>query len=61
MNGPDPIKHPGELISGDFTTAEEPFALFAAWFAEAVERRYRRCLAAAPAASAPATSRGGAV
>lgn len=35
MNGPGPIKHPGELISGDFTAAEEPFALFAAWFAEA--------------------------
>lgn len=35
MNGPSPIKHPGELISGDFTAAEEPFALFAAWFAEA--------------------------
>jgi len=37
MNGPNPIKHPGELISGDFTAAEEPFALFAAWFAEAVQ------------------------
>lgn len=35
MNGPDPIKHPGELISGDFTAAEEPFALFATWLAEA--------------------------
>jgi pyridoxamine 5'-phosphate oxidase len=35
MNGPDPIKHPGELISGDFTAAGEPFGLFAAWFAEA--------------------------
>jgi hypothetical protein len=32
-----------------------------AWFAEAVERRYRRCLGAAPAASAPTTARGGAV
>jgi hypothetical protein len=30
-----------------------------AWFAEAVERRYRRCLAAAPAETAPATARGG--
>lgn len=36
MNGSDPIKQPGELISGDFTAAEEPFELFAAWFAEAV-------------------------
>jgi hypothetical protein len=30
-----------------------------AWFTEAVERRYRRCLAAAPAESAPSTARGG--
>ncbi len=37
MNGPDPIKHPGQLISGDFTEAQEPFGLFAAWFAEAVK------------------------
>jgi pyridoxamine 5'-phosphate oxidase len=37
MNGPDPIKHPGELISGDFTAADEPFGLFAVWFAEAVK------------------------
>src|SRR5947209_9526982 len=29
------IKHPIPLTSGDFTEAEEPFALFAAWFAEA--------------------------
>ena len=36
MNGPEPIKHPGQLISGDFTEASEPFGLFAAWFAEAV-------------------------
>lgn len=35
MNGPDQIKHPSQLISGDFTEAQEPFALFAAWFAEA--------------------------
>lgn len=28
-------KHPTELTSGDFTAAEEPFALFAEWFAEA--------------------------
>lgn len=37
MNGPDTIKAPGELISGDFTTAGEPFDLFAAWFAEATK------------------------
>ena len=37
MNGPDTIKTSGELISGDFTAAEEPFELFAAWFAEAVK------------------------
>jgi pyridoxamine 5'-phosphate oxidase len=30
------IKHPSQLTSGDFTAAEEPFALFADWFAEAV-------------------------
>jgi len=31
------IKHPPSLTSGDFTAAEEPFALFAEWFAEAVK------------------------
>jgi len=30
-----PIKDPTPLTSGDFTAADEPFALFAAWFAEA--------------------------
>ena len=30
------MKHPSQLTSGDFTAAEEPFALFADWFAEAV-------------------------
>ncbi|MGB3867041.1 MAG: pyridoxamine 5'-phosphate oxidase [Xanthobacteraceae bacterium] len=29
------IKHPTELTSGDFTTAENPFGLFAEWLAEA--------------------------
>src|SRR5580698_7867560 len=29
------IKHPTPLTSGDFTAAEEPFALFGDWFAEA--------------------------
>ena len=28
-------KHPTELTAGDFTAAEEPFALFAEWFAQA--------------------------
>jgi pyridoxamine 5'-phosphate oxidase len=37
MNGPDQIKHPSELISGDFTAAGEPFELFAAWLAEATQ------------------------
>ena len=31
------IKHPPPLTSGDFTEAQEPFALFAEWFAEAVK------------------------
>ena len=31
------IKHQVPLTSGDFTAAEEPFALFAEWFAEAVK------------------------
>jgi pyridoxamine 5'-phosphate oxidase len=35
MTSPDSIKTPGELISGDFTAAQEPFALFAAWLTEA--------------------------
>jgi pyridoxamine 5'-phosphate oxidase len=31
------IKHPTPLTTGDFTQAEEPWALFAEWFAEAVK------------------------
>jgi pyridoxamine 5'-phosphate oxidase len=31
------IKHPTQLTSGDFTAAEEPFALFGDWFNEAVK------------------------
>src|SRR5271155_4545440 len=31
------IKHPTQLTSGDFTAAEEPFALFGDWFAEAAK------------------------
>ncbi|HVY56539.1 MAG TPA: pyridoxamine 5'-phosphate oxidase [Xanthobacteraceae bacterium] len=35
MSHTEPIEHPSWLTSGDFTEAEEPFRLFAAWFAEA--------------------------
>jgi pyridoxamine 5'-phosphate oxidase len=35
MSDAAPIEHPSWLTSGDFTEAEEPFRLFAAWFAEA--------------------------
>src|SRR6202044_2383577 len=31
------IRHPTQLTSGDFTAAEEPFALFGDWFTEAVK------------------------
>ena len=31
------IKHPSQLTSGDFTAADEPFALFGEWFAEAAK------------------------
>ena len=31
------IKHPAPLTSGDFTAAEEPFALFDAWLNEAIK------------------------
>src|ERR1700747_219177 len=37
MNDTNSIKHQAPLTSGDFTAAEEPFALFADWFAEAVK------------------------
>src|SRR5215510_4524012 len=37
MTDTSSIKHPAPLTSGDFTVAEEPFALFAEWFAEAVK------------------------
>ena len=36
MNETTDIKDTSQLTSGDFTEAAEPFALFAAWFAEAV-------------------------
>lgn len=35
MSDAAPIKHPAGLTGGDFTEAEEPFRLFAAWFADA--------------------------
>jgi pyridoxamine 5'-phosphate oxidase len=34
MTDTAPIEHPSWLTGGDFTDAEEPFRLFAAWFAE---------------------------
>jgi pyridoxamine 5'-phosphate oxidase len=35
MSDSAPIEHQGWLTTGDFTEADEPFRLFAAWFAEA--------------------------
>jgi pyridoxamine 5'-phosphate oxidase len=35
MSDAPSIEHPTRLTSGDFTEADEPFRLFAAWFAEA--------------------------
>ena len=35
MSDAAPIKHPTELTGGDFTEADEPLRLFAAWFADA--------------------------
>jgi pyridoxamine 5'-phosphate oxidase len=35
MSDVAPIEHPAWLTSGDFTEADEPLRLFAAWFAEA--------------------------
>ena len=35
MSDAVPIEHPGWLTGGDFTAADEPFRLFAVWFAEA--------------------------
>jgi pyridoxamine 5'-phosphate oxidase len=36
MSESTPIKHPTWLTTGDFTAADEPLRLFAAWFDEAV-------------------------
>ena len=35
MSDAVPIEHPGWLTAGDFTAADEPLRLFAAWFADA--------------------------
>jgi pyridoxamine 5'-phosphate oxidase len=35
MSESAPIQHPGGLTGGDFTEADEPLRLFAAWFSEA--------------------------
>jgi pyridoxamine 5'-phosphate oxidase len=35
MSDAPPIEHPAQLTSGDFTDVDEPFRLFADWFAEA--------------------------
>ena len=35
MTESSPIQHPKQLTSGDFTEADEPLRLFAAWFEEA--------------------------
>ena len=35
MSDTAPIEHPSWLTSGDFTAADEPFRLFAAWLADA--------------------------
>src|SRR5580692_11974703 len=35
MSDAAPIEHPAWLTGGDFTAADEPLRLFAAWFAEA--------------------------
>ena len=35
MSDTAPIEHPGWLTSGDFTAADEPLALFAAWLKDA--------------------------
>ena len=35
MSDTSPIEHPGGLTTGDFTDADEPLRLFAAWFEDA--------------------------
>jgi pyridoxamine 5'-phosphate oxidase len=41
MSESAPIKHPSWLTSGDFTEADEPLRLFAAWFEEAAKSEPR--------------------
>jgi pyridoxamine 5'-phosphate oxidase len=41
MTDTPPIEHPVWLTTGDFTEADEPLALFAAWMAEAVKSEPR--------------------
>jgi len=41
MSESAPIQHPSWLTSGDFTEADEPLRLFAAWFEEAVRSEPR--------------------
>jgi pyridoxamine 5'-phosphate oxidase len=41
MSESAPIKHPAWLTSGDFTEADEPLRLFAAWFDEATRSEPR--------------------
>ena len=41
MSDSAPIEHPTSLTSGDFTEADEPLRLFAAWFEEATHREPR--------------------
>src|SRR5882762_8284060 len=41
MSDTVPIEHPTWLTSGDFTQADEPLRLFAAWFEEAARSEPR--------------------
>ena len=42
MSDTAPIEHPSWLTAGDFTAADEPLRLFAAWFDEATAQRAGR-------------------
>jgi pyridoxamine 5'-phosphate oxidase len=53
MSDTGSIEHPSWLTSGDFTAAEEPFALFTAWFQEATASEPRDPNAMALATVAP--------
>ena len=41
MSDPPTIKHPSWLTTGDFTAADDPFALFAAWLEQATQAEPR--------------------